>query len=78
MGYAGKQVIHPNQVAPVQDAFTPDDAAIAHAQRVMNAMAEHQEAGKGAFALDGKMIDMPLVKAAERVLARAHAAGRVE
>ncbi len=38
MGYAGKQVIHPNQIAPVQDAFTPDDAAIAHAQRVMNAM----------------------------------------
>ena len=78
MGYAGKQVIHPAQIAPVQDAFTPDDAAIAHAQRVMNAMAEHQEAGKGAFALDGKMIDMPLVKAAERVLARARAAGRVE
>ncbi len=77
MGYAGKQVIHPNQIGPVQGAFTPDDAAIAHALRVMNAMQEHQEAGKGAFSLDGKMIDMPLVKAAERVLARARAAGRV-
>jgi citrate lyase beta subunit len=77
MGYAGKQVIHPNQIAPTQEAFTPDDAAIAHARRVMNAMREHQEAGAGAFALDGKMIDMPLVKAAERVLARARAAGRV-
>lgn len=76
MGYSGKQVIHPNQIAPVQAAFTPDDAAIAHARRVMNAMAEHQEAGKGAFALDGKMIDMPLVKAAEQVLARARAAGK--
>lgn len=77
MGYAGKQVIHPNQVGPVQGAFTPDDAAIAHAQRVMNAMQAHQAAGKGAFSLDGKMIDMPLVKAAERVLARARAAGKV-
>lgn len=77
MGYVGKQVIHPNQIGPVQGAFTPDDAAIAHAQRVMDAMAEHQRAGKGAFALDGKMIDMPLVKAAERVLARARAAGKV-
>jgi citrate lyase beta subunit len=77
MGYAGKQVIHPNQVGPVQGAFTPDDAAIRHALRVMNAMQEHQEAGKGAFSLDGKMIDMPLVKAAERVLARARAAGKV-
>jgi len=77
MGYAGKQVIHPNQIAPVQGAFTPDDAAISHALRVMNAMQEHQEAGKGAFSLDGKMIDMPLVKAAERVLAHARAAGKV-
>ncbi len=77
LGYAGKQVIHPNQVGPVQGAFTPDAGAIAHAERIMNAMAQHQEAGKGAFSLDGKMIDMPLVKAAERVLARARAAGKV-
>jgi citrate lyase beta subunit len=77
MGYAGKQVIHPNQIAPTQGAFTPDDAAISHALRVMNAMREHQAAGKGAFSLDGKMIDMPLVRAAERVLARARAAGKV-
>jgi citrate lyase beta subunit len=76
MGYAGKQVIHPNQIAPTQGAFTPDDAAVAHALRVMDAMREHQELGRGAFSLDGKMIDMPLVKAAERVLARARAAGR--
>jgi citrate lyase beta subunit len=76
MGYAGKQVIHPNQIAPTQGAFTPDDAAIAYALSVMNAMREHQDAGKGAFSLNGKMIDMPLVKAAERVLARAKAAGK--
>lgn len=76
MGYAGKQVIHPNQIGPVQAAFTPDDAAIHQALRIMGAMREHQEAGTGAFSLDGKMIDMPLVKAAERVLARAQAAGK--
>jgi citrate lyase beta subunit len=77
MGYAGKQIIHPAQIEPVQSAFTPTDEAIAHALRVINAMHEHQEGGRGAFALDGKMIDMPLVKAAERVLARARAAGKV-
>lgn len=77
MGYAGKQVIHPNQIGPVQTAFTPDDAAINHALRVMNAMREHQQAGRGAFSLDGKMIDMPLAKAAEQVLARARAAGKL-
>jgi len=77
MGYAGKQVIHPNQIGPVQAAFTPDDAAISHASRVMNAMREHQEAGRGAFSLDGKMIDMPLLKNAQKVLDRARAAGKV-
>jgi citrate lyase subunit beta-like protein len=77
MGYAGKQVIHPNQIGPVQAAFTPDDGAISRALRIMDAMREHQEAGRGAFSLDGKMIDMPLVKAAERVLARARAGGKI-
>ena len=77
LGYTGKQIIHPNQVAPVQDAFTPDDEAIAHARRLVEAFDEHQAKGSGAFALDGKMIDMPLVKAAQNVLARAHTAGKV-
>jgi citrate lyase beta subunit len=77
MGFAGKQVIHPNQVTPVQEAFTPDEAAIAQALRVVQAFERHQEDGIGAFALDGKMVDAPVVKAAGRVLARARAARRV-
>jgi citrate lyase beta subunit len=76
LGYAGKQIIHPSQVAPVQEAFTPSDGEIAQAQRIVDAAREHQTAGSGAFALDGKMVDMPIVKAAERVLARARAAGK--
>jgi citrate lyase beta subunit len=78
MAFAGKQIIHPNQVAPVQEAFTPSDEAIAHARRLMAAFEQHQQAGRGAFALDDKMIDAPLVKAAERVLALARAAGKIE
>lgn len=77
MGYSGKQIIHPNQVLPVQEAFTPDENEITYAQRVINAFEANQQAGSGAFALDGKMIDMPIVKAAERVLSRARAAGRL-
>ncbi|RPI27261.1 MAG: CoA ester lyase [Chloroflexota bacterium] len=77
MGFAGKQIIHPNQVGPVQAAFTPEDSEIAYAQKVMAAFKENQKAGLGAFALDGKMIDAPIVKAAERVLARALAAGKI-
>ncbi|HSQ17068.1 MAG TPA: CoA ester lyase [Anaerolineales bacterium] len=76
MGYEGKQIIHPNQVAPVQQAFTPDEAEIAQARRVMEAFQQHDQAGRGAFALDGKMVDAPIVKAAARILARAAAAGK--
>lgn len=75
LGYTGKQVIHPNQVAPVQEAFSPDQAAIQHAQRIVDSFEASLKDGKGAYALDGdKMIDMPLVKAARSVLLRAAAA----
>jgi citrate lyase beta subunit len=77
LAFAGKQVIHPNQIEPVQRAFTPSDEAIAHARRILQAFEEHQQLGQGAFALDGQMIDAPIVRAAERVLALARAAGKV-
>jgi len=77
MGYSGKQIIHPNQVAPVQNAFTPSDEAINQAQRLMEAFELHQQSGRGAFALDGKMVDAPIVKSAQRVLERARAAGKI-
>jgi citrate lyase beta subunit len=77
MGYAGKQIIHPNQVLPVQNSFTPNEAAIAKARRLVTAFEQHQQSGKGAFALDGKMIDAPIIKAAQRVLERARSAGKI-
>lgn len=77
LGYTGKQVIHPNQVGPVQQTFTPGDQAIAEAIRIMKAYEEHQSEGFGAFALDGKMVDAPVVKTARRVLAKAVAAGKI-
>jgi len=77
MAFAGKQVIHPAQIAPVQEAFTPTDEAITFARRVMEAFEQHQKAGVGAFGLDGKMVDAPIVKSAERVLALAKAAGKI-
>ncbi len=77
MAYTGKQAIHPNQVGPIQETFTPDEEAIAHARRVIEAAQRYQQEGVGAFALDGKMIDGPVVRAAEWVLARARAAGKV-
>jgi citrate lyase subunit beta-like protein len=76
LGYAGKQVIHPAQVAPVQEAFTPPAGAIEYARNLVRAFEAHQKEGRGAFALDGRMVDLPLVRAAQNVLARAAAAGR--
>jgi len=76
MGYSGKQIIHPAQVETVQGAFTPSDEAISQAVRLVAAFEEHQAAGAGAFEMDGKMIDMPLLKNAQKVLERARAAGK--
>lgn len=75
MGYTGKLAIHPRQVEPIQQAFTPSAEEIARAKRLMDTYAAHQAAGTGVFDLDGKMVDMPMVRAAESVLARARAAG---
>ncbi len=77
LGFAGKQVIHPNQVKPVQEAFTPSDREIEQALQIMEAAAQQQAAGFGAFAIDGRMIDAPIVKMAERMLDRARAAGKL-
>ena len=76
-GFVGKQIIHPNQVAPVQAAFTPSDEAIAYARRVVATFEASQQEGKGAYALDGVMIDMPLLRSAQNVLERAKAAGKL-
>ena len=76
LGFSGKQVIHPDQVQVTQEAFTPSDQAIEYARRVVESFESSQKEGKGAYALDGKMIDMPLLKNAQKVLDRARAAGR--
>lgn len=76
LGFSGKQIIHPNQVQVVQEAFTPSDEAITYARRIVETFEASQKEGKGAYSLDGKMIDMPLLKNAQKVLARANAAGK--
>jgi citrate lyase beta subunit len=76
LGFTGKQIIHPAQVEPVQSAFTPNAEAIAQAKRIVETFEANQSKGAGAYALDGKMIDMPLVKNAQKVLDRARAAGK--
>jgi citrate lyase beta subunit len=76
MGYSGKLALHPDQVAPITQAFIPTDAAIDHAQRLIDAFQRQQESGLGAFAFEGKMIDRPTIRSAQWVLDRARAAGK--
>lgn len=70
-GFDGKWVIHPAQVAPLNEAFLPGAEEVAHARRVVDALAAAERAGQGAVALDGQMLDEPVRLAALRVLARA-------
>ena len=68
-GFTGMMAIHPAQVPVINAAFTPSPEEIAHARRVVAAFAANP--GAGALQLDGRMIDGPHLKAAERLLARA-------
>lgn len=77
LGYAGKMAIHPGQLEIINRAFSPSPDEIARAGRIVSAAAQHQAAGLGAFTLEGRMIDAPVVKSAETTLARARAAGLI-
>jgi citrate lyase beta subunit len=68
LGFTGKFAIHPRQVAVLHEVFTPTAAEIDRAHRLIAAHDAHQAAGSGVFAFEGKMIDMPIIRAAERVL----------
>ncbi len=70
LGYAGKMAIHPGQIAPIHEVFTPSRDELRQARRIVEA---DRTAGGGAVALDGRMVDRPVVEAARRVLARGRA-----
>ena len=73
LGYDGKMAIHPGQVPVVNEAFTPDPAAVEWAERVL--AAREAADGRGVFRVDDEMIDAPLLARAERVMERHRAAG---
>jgi citrate lyase subunit beta/citryl-CoA lyase len=77
-GFQGKMCIHPDQIAVVNRVFTPSDAEIAAAERVVAAFAKAEAEGSAAIQLDGKFIDYPIVYRAQRVLQRIAAIRRRE
>ncbi len=77
MGFSGKQIIHPNQIECVQRAFTPEPEEIEYALQIIQQFEDSQENGQGAFALDGTMVDRPVVSRARHLLERARGAGKL-
>ncbi len=73
LGFEGASCINPVQVEPLNQAFSPNEAEIAHAHRVIEVDRQAAAEGRGAVALEGRMIDIPVVRRAERLLARAAA-----
>jgi citrate lyase subunit beta/citryl-CoA lyase len=66
-GFTGRIAIHPDQVAPINACFSPSAEDVAHARHVVEAFAS--QPGAGTIGIDGKMYDIPHLKAAQRVLA---------
>ena len=72
LGFTGKAAIHPKQLGPINAAFTPDAERIAYARKVIAAF---ETAPDGLVVVDGKLIEIPVVRSARRTLAIAAATG---
>jgi malyl-CoA/(S)-citramalyl-CoA lyase len=73
LGYEGKWAIHPSQIELANRVFTPTDAEVAQARRILAAMADAARAGRGAVQLDGRLIDIVSIRMAETLIATADA-----
>jgi malyl-CoA/(S)-citramalyl-CoA lyase len=71
LGCEGKWAVHPSQVPLANEVFTPSEAEVEHARRLLAALEQAQQEGKGAATLDGRLVDMALVPMARRVLEQA-------
>src|SRR5690606_4591934 len=75
MGFTGKITIHPDQIEIVNAAFTPTAEEVAEARRLVEAMTEAESRGLMAIAFEGKMVDVPHLNRAQRILQRARLIG---
>ena len=74
-GFNGKQCIHPDQVETVQQVFSPSQQEVEWAVRVVLCDRKADQQGRGAWTLDGKMIDVPVVGKARAIVAKAEVCG---
>lgn len=71
LGYEGKWAIHPSQIQLANQIFTPSAAEVAKARRIIEAMAQAAKEGRGAVALDGRLIDIASIRMAQALIAKA-------
>ncbi len=71
LGYEGKWAIHPSQIALANQVYTPTPAEVDKAQRIVAAMADAAQRGKGAVSLDGRLIDLASIRMAQALLTKA-------
>jgi citrate lyase subunit beta/citryl-CoA lyase len=72
-GFMGAGCIHPGQVTIVNEEYTPSNEEVAYARKLIAADEEAKQQGRGSFAVDGKMVDIPIIERARRLLARSEA-----
>jgi malyl-CoA/(S)-citramalyl-CoA lyase len=75
LGYEGKWAIHPSQIELANEVFSPSEAEVTKARRIMEAMDQAAKEGKGAVSLDGRLIDIASIRMAEALLAKAKVVG---
>jgi len=78
LGFEGMGCIHPRQIGPIHEGFAPTDQEVEKARLIVAAFEDAEAKGLGVVSLGTKMIDPPVVLRAQRVLAQARAAGRLE
>lgn len=69
-GFMGAGCIHPGQVAIVNEEYKPSEEEVAYARKLIAADEESKRQGRGSFALDGRMVDIPIIERATRLIAR--------
>jgi len=70
LGCEGKWAIHPSQVALANEVFTPADAEVERAERILQSMEEAAKEGKGAVSLDGRLIDAASIRMAQNLVTK--------
>jgi citrate lyase subunit beta/citryl-CoA lyase len=78
MGFDGKTLIHPSQVAPANELFGPSETELADARKIVSAYQQAEAAGTSVITVDGRMIESLHVRDAQRILALADVIAELE